>query len=188
MEINFSLWLNGLGFFADGASIEGCALMFPILDKAAKNRYPNFGNKKRMSKFMADELERVIALGTGLDLKFNSDRKIIFGTEDIGEVLYRLRCKVLHEADVPDDLVFTRESGVFEFALKRAEGTGPATIFLPDQFCELLHLTLLSCPEYSAIPQNFEGRRIRFGLHEIMPSQCVGNYGILRHQLLFGVN
>jgi hypothetical protein len=162
--------------------------MFPILDKAAKTRYPGLGNKRRMSKFIADELEHVIALGTGLDIKFYSERKIIFGVEDIGEVFYRLRCTVLHEAKVPDDIVFTLESGAFGFRVKRDDETGPATLFLPDQFCEMLHLTLLSCPEYTVIPQVFEGRGVRFGSHEIMPSQCVGNFGTLRHQLLFGVN
>ncbi len=160
--------------------------MFPILDKAAKTGYPSLGNKRRMSKFIADELERVIALGTGLDIKFHSERKIIFGTEDIGEVFYRLRCTVLHEAEVPDDIVFAREFGAFSFGLKRDEETGPATLFLPDQFCEMLHLTLLSCPEYTTLPQIFEGRGVRFGRHEIMPSQCVGNFGALRYQLLFG--
>jgi hypothetical protein len=167
--------------------MEGCALMFPLLDKAAKRRRPKDNNKLRMSKFIVDELEHVIALGTGLDLQFNPNgQKIVLGAENVGEVFYRLRCCVLHEVELPENVNFTRTPGSFEFAWKPATSVGPSTITVPAQFCELLHVALLGCPEYTSVSPAFLGRRVRFGRSEILPSQCVGKFGVLRHQLLFG--
>lgn len=161
--------------------------MFPLLDKAAKARRPKEGNKKRMCAFITDEFENVIALGTGLDIGFIKDsQKIILGTESIGEVFYRLRCSVLHEAEVPDHIEFVREGGRFVFSLTPATPSSPAIITVPGQFCEILHVALLGCPEYTSVPREFVGRRIKFGRHTIMPSDCIGRFGVLREQLLFG--
>jgi hypothetical protein len=187
MQLNFMTWLSSLNHFSAGQTLEGATLMFPLLDRASKNRYPNFGNKKRMTLFLKDELEKVIALGTGLDLTFRQDGpKILFDTEHIGEVLYRLRCFLLHESEFPSDIEFTRNSGQFSFGWTKPTGASSATITLPDQFCECLLLVLLGCPEYKTLPLEFRGRKIRFGRHEILPSTCVGQFGILRQQLLFG--
>lgn len=163
--------------------------MFPLLDKAAKVRRPKEGNKKRMSAFMTDELENVISLCTGLDLQFSpNSQKIVLGRESVGEIFYRIRCSVLHEAETPDDIEFKRDPGKLSFSLTPATSTNNTKISVPAQFCEALHLVILGCPEYTAIPQDFAGRRIRFGRHEIMPSQCIGNFQILRQQLLSGVS
>ena len=187
MQLNFPVWLSALDHFSRERFVEGCALMFPLLDRAAKARRPKDGNKKRMSAFITDELENVIALGTGLDIGFNNDnQKIIFGTEGIGEVFYRVRCSVLHEAEVPDHIEFVREGGKFVFSLSPATPSSPAIITVPGQFCEILHVTLLGCPEYTSIPREFVGRRIKFGRHTILPSDCIGRFGVLREQLLFG--
>jgi hypothetical protein len=183
------MWLSGLDNFSRSNFIEGCALMFPLLDKAAKARRPKDGNKKRMSSFITDELENVISLGTGLDLAFSAGTdKIILGTENIGEIFYRIRCSILHEAEVPEHIKFVRVGGQFIFSLTPATSTSPAVITVPGQFCEVLHMVLLGCAEYTSIPKEFAGRRVRFGQHEIMPSQCIGNFGVLRQQLLFGKN
>jgi hypothetical protein len=161
--------------------------MFPLLDKAAKARRPKDGNKKRMSAFITDELENVIALGTGLNINFNKNGpKIVFGAESIGEVVYRVRCSILHEAEVPEHIEFVREGGKFEFSLKAATSSSPAIITIPGQFCEILHVALLGCPEYTSIPREFVGRRIKFGHHTILPADCIGRFGVLREQLIFG--
>ena len=186
MELNLPVWLSALDNFSKARFVEGCALMFPILDKAAKARRPNDNNKKRMSAFITDELENVIALGTGLDIGFAEDsQKIILGVESIGEVFYRVRCSVLHEAGVPDHIEFVREGGKFVFSLTPATPSSPAIVSVPGQFCEILHVTLLGCPEYTSIPREFVGRRIKFGRHTILPSDCIGRFGDLREQLLF---
>lgn len=75
MQLNFRVWLSALDHFARANFIEGCALMFPLLDRAAKARRPKDGNKKRITAFIVDELENVIALGTGLDIEFPADGK-----------------------------------------------------------------------------------------------------------------
>jgi hypothetical protein len=189
MQLNFKAWLSSLNHFSVGQTLEGATLMFPLLDRASKMRYPNLGNKKRMTLFLKDELENVIALGTGLDLKFRHDGpKILFDIEHVGEVIYRHRCCLLHEAEFPPDLVFVRNPGQFSFGWTKPKDTETATITLPDQFCECLLLVLLGCPEYKSLPLEFRGRKIRFGRHEILPSTCVGQFGILRKQLLFGTD
>ena len=187
MQLNLPVWLSALENFSRARFVEGCALMFPLLDNAAQARRPKDGNKKRMSAFITDELENVIALGTGLDIDFTKDnQKIIFGTESIGEVFYRVRCSVLHEAEVPDHIEFVREGGKFVFSLTPATPSSPAIVTVPGQFCEILHVTLLGCPEYTSIPSEFVGRRIKFGRHTILPSDCIGRFGVLREQLFFG--
>lgn len=187
MQLNFSVWLSALHNFNQPRFIEGCALMFPLVDKAAKKRRPKDSNRVRMSKSITDELERVIALGTGIDLEFDPNgQKIILGNEDIGEIFYKVRCSILHEAEIPELVHFSRQSGVFKFLLTPATPTSPATITVPAQFCEILLVALLGCPEYSSIPTEFVGRKIRFGRHEILPSQCIGNFSVLRHQLILG--
>lgn len=187
MQLNLPVWLSAIDHFSKARFIEGCALMFPLLDKAAKARRPGDGNKKRMCAFINDELENVIALGTGLDIHFaENNQKIILGTESIGEVFYRLRCSVLHEADIPERINFVRDGGIFVFSLTPETPSSPAIITVPGQFCEILHVALLGCPEYSSIPPEFIGRRIIFGRHKINPSDCIGKFGVLREQLLFG--
>ena len=187
MQFNFLFWLNALNHNARANFMEGCALMFPLLDKAAKQRRPKDTNTSRISKFTVDELEHVIALGTGLDVEFKPDGpKIIFGAESIGEVFYRLRCSVLHEAEMPENIRFTGTPGIFSFSWKLGDLTGESTITVPAQFCELLHVVLLGCPEYTSLPPAFIGRRIRFYKSEILPSQCVGKFWVLRKQLIFG--
>jgi hypothetical protein len=189
MQLNFEVWLSALDNFTRARYIEGCALMFPLLDRAAKSRRPKDGNRARMSKFITDEIENVIALGTGLDVEFDPrGKKIVLGDESLGEVIYRLRCNVLHEAELPMDIEFMRLPGQFQFSLTPASGNSSAKLSVPAQFCEALHLALLSCPEYSSIPAQFAGRRIRFGRHEILPSQCIGKVSVLRQQLIFGVS
>jgi len=189
MQLNLTVWFSAIDNFTRLRFIEGCALMFPLVDKAAKLRRPKDSNRVRMSKFITDELEHVIALGTGLDIVFDpNSQKIILGNDNIGEIIYKVRCSVLHEAETPESIKFTRNLGVFQFSFLPATSESQATITVPAQFFEVLHVVLLGCPEYTSISSEFVGRKIRFGRHEIMPSQCVGNFAVLRQQLLFGVN
>lgn len=161
--------------------------MFPLLDKAAKIRRPGYGNKKRISLFINDELENIIELGTGLAIKFTTnDQKIVVGKEGIWELFYRVRNSILHEAETPDNITFERKSGIFAFSFIPSTNTKSASISVPAQFCEIMLILLISCPEYSSIPKEFVGRRIKFGRHEIMPSQCIGNFNTLKKQLIFG--
>lgn len=190
MQLNFNSWLSSLDSYAKSLYLEGCTLMFPLLDKTSKIRRPDEkSNKKRMVSFINDELENVIAIGTGLNVEFDSNgRKIILGDEGIAELFYRVRCAILHEAQMPENIIFKRQFGLFEFSLSPATSTTPLTISVPSEFCESLLLAILACPEYTSIPSEFNNRRIRFGRHEIMPSECVGNIEELRKQLIFGPN
>lgn len=180
MQLNFSVWLSSLDNFSSSRFIEGCALLFPLVDKAAKARRRKDTNRNRISGYIIDELEKIIALGTGIDIEFapGENKKIILGEESIGEIFYRIRCSVVHEAETPDSIVFTDQPGVFEFGLSETN------ITVPKLFCVALLFVVLASPEYSNVPSEFIGRKIRFGQHEIMPSQCVGNYDETRKQLL----
>lgn len=108
----------------------------------------------------------------------------MIGSESIGEIFYRVRCSILHEAEVPEHINFERVPGLFNFSLSPATTINPFTITVPGQFCDLLHVALLGCPEYTSIPKEFSGRRIRFAGHTILPSDCIGNFELLRQQLI----
>jgi hypothetical protein len=172
MQLNLSVWLSALNHFTQSSFLEGCALLFPLVDKAAKARRPKGRNRDRMVAYFTDELEHVIALGTGLDLKFNpSGSKIDFGGKSVGEVMYAVRCEVLHEAQFPLRIEFVDGAGSFAFG--------------QDHF-ECLLVVVLASPEFTSVPKEFLGRAVRFARHKIVPSQCVGSWGETRTQLLFG--
>ena len=189
MKLNMPVWLNALNFFIRNHSISGAALSFPIIDKAAKIRYPSknkkdLNNKIRMINWFNDEFENTVEIGTGLRLNFSdcAKRKLQLGSESIGEIIYRVRCSVLHEIENPVDVKFDYDPSGMIFGCD-TDPAGTVVVTVPANYLASMHLVALASPEYTSITDEFNGRRIKFLGAIITPSLCVGNYQILREQV-----
>ena len=186
------VWLNALNFFIARSAISGAALSFPIIDKAAKKRYPprnknDSNNKVRMINWFNDEFENIVEIGTGNKLNFSgaTKNKLQIGSEGIGDIIYRVRCSVLHEMENPVDVKFDDDPGGMTFG-SNIDASGRVDVIIPAHYLASMHLVALASPEYKSITDEFVGRRIKFLGSVITPSLCVGNYQVLRDQIFNG--
>jgi len=187
MELNISTWLNALEFFLIGRQrlLEACTLSFPIVDKAAKARAiaknPSAKgdpcNKVRMVGYFTEEFEQTVALATGIrpDFTSDADKKVVLGDKSIGEWIYHVRNSYLHESGAPNDVVFLpRQPGKLCFGIVDGK-----TAQISEDFFLFQHFAVLVSPEYTSLPAEFAGKRIRFGGATINPSECLGNFDAL---------
>jgi hypothetical protein len=85
-------------------------IIFPIIDKASRVKYPSISeNKKRMIRFLNDIFNRIYLLRYSPNVHPLQNGNVLFvckSGESVGETLYKLRCKLLHEAEPNFDIEF----------------------------------------------------------------------------------
>jgi hypothetical protein len=103
MKININTLLTCLKVRADGDLNSTLTLVFPIVDKASRVRYSTINsNEKRMTKFIDDIFNYIYLIRYSKTTNPIQNGNIIYASklgETVGSILYKLRCKLLHEAD-----------------------------------------------------------------------------------------
>ena len=82
-------------------------IIFPLLDELSKHLYKNKANKERMVNFFNDYLTLDHLIIKKINIK-NSDGNVLFfaNGHSLGEVVYDLRCYLLHEANCGFEIRF----------------------------------------------------------------------------------
>ena len=103
MEINLQSFISCLDLNNKGDLQGALTLVFPIVDKASKEKYPLLKtNKERMVKFFNGIFSNIYLLRYVPNIHPTANSNIIYLSESgstIGEILYLLRNQVLHESD-----------------------------------------------------------------------------------------
>jgi hypothetical protein len=103
MKININTLLTCLKVRADEDLNSTLTLVFPIVDKASRLKYSTInGNEKRMIKFINDIFNNIYLIRYSKNAAPIQNGNIIYANKSgitVGSILYKLRCKLLHEAE-----------------------------------------------------------------------------------------
>lgn len=134
-----------------------------------------------MVGYFSDEFGKTVALATGIKLNIapGAGMKVTLGEKSVGEWIYHVRNSYLHESGAPDDVVFLpHQPGQLRFGIVDGK-----TAEISEDFFLFQRIAVLASPEYTSLPAEFVGKRIRFGGVTINPSECLGNFDALMGQL-----
>ena len=110
MVINLQSFISCLDLNNKGDIQGALTLVFPIVDKASKEKYPLLKrNNERMIKYFNDVFNDIYLLKYVPGVHPSANNNIIYFTESgftVGEILYSLRCQVLHESDCDYNILF----------------------------------------------------------------------------------
>jgi len=115
----------------------------PPIDATAKKRYPRKGVGARIEKFLNDEINTIIKLGTGIGPIFVDKGGINLGDESLERRLYKLvRCGLVHDAEWPHEVAISRKGrGKMHF------GYSNRVFIIPDNYIRMLPIILIGAPE-----------------------------------------
>lgn len=110
MTINLQSLISCLDLNSKGDLQGALSLVFPIVDKASKEKYHLLkSNKERMVKYFNEVFNNIYLLKYVPNIHPIANNNIIYFTESgftVGEILYSLRCQVLHESDCDYNIQF----------------------------------------------------------------------------------
>jgi hypothetical protein len=110
MTLDIQTIISCLDLNKNGNLQGALSLVFPIIDNISGEKFPSInGNKARMVKYFDEVFNDIYILFNKSETNLITPSNIIFKTEigdTIGEVLYSLRCQILHESNCDYNIQF----------------------------------------------------------------------------------
>lgn len=111
---------DSIRLLQDGGYESAMALACTALDATAKKEFPSLSPGDRIKRFLNKNLDIVTVVGFGgalycapgskLRLKDPQSASKSHQVEDLETIVYKaIRCKLVHEASLPEDVVFTED-------------------------------------------------------------------------------
>ena len=111
MKVNIKTVITCLGAKNNGDLQSALSLVFPLIDKAAGELYPaQHTNKKRMVEFINRIFNDIYLLRYSSFAYPIQNGNVVFNSPEgrsVGEILYDLRCQLLHQAECAYDIRFS---------------------------------------------------------------------------------
>jgi len=111
MKVNIKTVITCLHARNSGDLQSALSLVFPLVDKAARELYPTLStNKERMVAFLNHVFNNIYLLRYSPNTYPIQNGNIIFNSAEgksAGEILYDLRCQLIHQAECAFDIRFS---------------------------------------------------------------------------------